>query len=190
MSNDRKTRERIIETVIRLYSQHSYETISTKQIVEEVGISKGALYWHFTSKKDIFDEAFNRCYAKILEYSRIGIDESASAIDCLKRRLKNLLHIVKNDPLCVQVAGKYVSKHLDPDDGAYPYEELYNDIVKYVRKGLRNKEIVDLPESYLFHVCLDNVYSLAAYFRKHPEYYESELLIDKMIDSMHKSIQR
>ena len=92
------TRGKILDAVIRLYSQYSYEEISTSQIIEEAGISKGTLYWHFAKKEDMFDEAFKHCYEILLEHSRIGIDENASAIACLKRRLKNILTLNKNEP--------------------------------------------------------------------------------------------
>ena len=182
------TRDKIIDTVIRLYSQYSYEEISTKQIIEEVGISKGTLYWYFERKENMFNEAFERCLKKSLEYSRAHIDEKISAIDCLKQRLKNLVILNKIDPYCIKIIFKHL-RVVAPCDTMF-YRELGGDIANYVKKGLRNKEIINLPETFLFNVIINNHRMFFEYLNQHHECYNNEPLIDQMIDSLYKSIQR
>ena len=184
------TRERIIETVIRLYSQYSYEEISTTQIAEEVGISKGTLYWHFAKKETMFEEAYGFCYKKMVECAQNGIDDNSPAIDCLKHRIKNLADLNRIEPHCMQVMGKY-KKPTSPADGPFPnyYDSVSRDIMKYIGKGLRSKEIVDLPEIFLLQTVLFINFGFLDYLSKHPEAYEDESLIDRMIDNLYKSIQ-
>ena len=189
------TRQKIIDTVIRLYSQHSYEGISTKHIVEETGIGTGTLYWHFAKKEDIFTEAFEQCYQKTVEHLRIGIDDNASAIDCLKQRLKNMVDFNKKEPHCIHFLVKHmpmIAKQVGKPGVAFPFKkELYSDVAKYIQKGLVNKEIVDLPEEFLCSVVIYNINSeFLEYLNRNPEYYENEPLVDKMIDSLYNAIKR
>jgi len=182
------TRDKIIDTVIRLYSQYSYEEISTTQIIDAVGISKGTLYWHFKTKEDMFDAAFDKCYKKTLEYTRMNMDDNAPVIDCLKRRLKNLTILNKTDPFCMQVLIKHIpviAKQKHP----VPYGEFNDDLAKYTKKGLQNNEIIDLPENFIVHTIFFINSGFIRYLNMHPQCYESETLIDKMIDSLFKSIQ-
>ncbi|WP_234405500.1 TetR/AcrR family transcriptional regulator [Paenibacillus sp. IHBB 10380] len=49
----------ILETGYHLFAEHGFEKTSMAMIAKEVGISKPALYYHFSSKKDIIDVIFD-----------------------------------------------------------------------------------------------------------------------------------
>ncbi len=58
MSNPKPTEERrreIVEASRRLFLSKGYEASSTVDIRNAVGIAKGTLYYHFSSKEDILD---------------------------------------------------------------------------------------------------------------------------------------
>jgi AcrR family transcriptional regulator len=47
------TRENIQTVALRLFAEQGYESTSMRQIAEELGFTKAALYYHFKSKEDI-----------------------------------------------------------------------------------------------------------------------------------------
>ncbi|MFE5838947.1 TetR/AcrR family transcriptional regulator [Arthrobacter sp. NPDC056493] len=47
------TRENIQAVALRLFADQGYESTSMRQIAEELGFTKAALYYHFKSKEDI-----------------------------------------------------------------------------------------------------------------------------------------
>ncbi len=47
------TRERILDIALDLFIEQGYDKTSLRQIAEELGFSKAALYYHFASKDDI-----------------------------------------------------------------------------------------------------------------------------------------
>ena len=49
------TKEEILLVSLHLFAQDGYEAVSVSQIAGELGITKGALYRHYPSKRDIFD---------------------------------------------------------------------------------------------------------------------------------------
>ncbi|OKZ68196.1 MAG: TetR family transcriptional regulator [Clostridiales bacterium 36_14] len=49
------TKEEILLVSLHLFAQDGYEAVSVSQIAGELGITKGALYRHYQSKRDIFD---------------------------------------------------------------------------------------------------------------------------------------
>lgn len=48
------TRTRILEAGRRMFAKHGYEKASLDLIASDAGLTKGAVYWHFSSKHDLF----------------------------------------------------------------------------------------------------------------------------------------
>ena len=49
------TRERILEVALRLFTEKGYDATSLREIAEELGVTKAALYYHFRTKEEILD---------------------------------------------------------------------------------------------------------------------------------------
>ena len=47
------TRERILDVALDLFIEQGFDGTSLRQIAEQLGVTKAALYYHFTSKDDI-----------------------------------------------------------------------------------------------------------------------------------------
>lgn len=50
-----ETKEKILYTALELFAQRGYDAVSVSDIAGRLGITKGALYRHYKSKRDIFD---------------------------------------------------------------------------------------------------------------------------------------
>lgn len=49
-----KTREKILSTSLKLFSEKGYDKVTVDEIVKKSGTSKGSFYQHFSAKSDIF----------------------------------------------------------------------------------------------------------------------------------------
>lgn len=49
-----KTKRKIFETSMRLFAEKGYDATSIEEITATVGVAKGTLYYHFSSKEEIF----------------------------------------------------------------------------------------------------------------------------------------
>ena len=49
-----KTKRKIFETSMKLFAQKGYDATSIEEITATVGVAKGTLYYHFSSKEEIF----------------------------------------------------------------------------------------------------------------------------------------
>lgn len=58
------TKEQILQVSLRLFAQNGYEAVSVSQISGELGITKGALYRHYASKRAIFESILARMEAQ------------------------------------------------------------------------------------------------------------------------------
>lgn len=54
------TKERILESALKLFATDGYEAVSVSMIAGELGITKGALYRHYKNKRDIFGSILKR----------------------------------------------------------------------------------------------------------------------------------
>ena len=54
------TKEDIMTAALHLFAKNGYEAVSVSQIAGELGMTKGALYRHYQSKRDIFDHIVKR----------------------------------------------------------------------------------------------------------------------------------
>lgn len=54
------TQERILEAAMQLFLDAGFEKTTMTQVAEAAGVSRATVFWHFSDKKSLFREAFNR----------------------------------------------------------------------------------------------------------------------------------
>ncbi|HEY6771623.1 MAG TPA: TetR/AcrR family transcriptional regulator [Solirubrobacterales bacterium] len=70
------TRDALIRAALELFSKRGYADVGTEEIVARAKVTRGALYHHFTDKRDLFRAVFERVEGELME--RIGAQMEAS----------------------------------------------------------------------------------------------------------------
>jgi len=60
-----ETRQHILDVAIRLFSQQGVSATSLSDIAQAAGVTRGAIYWHFRNKSDLFSEIWESSEASI-----------------------------------------------------------------------------------------------------------------------------
>jgi len=121
-----KTKRKIFETSMKLFAEKGYDATSIEDITETVGVAKGTLYYHFTSKEEIFDFLIEE-----------GIKLLQNSVDIKTAKYSNYLDKIK---AIVLIQIKIVNK----------YENLINIILTQLwGKEKRNKKCQKLIYDYI-----------------------------------------
>ena len=100
-----ETVAKILDAALELFCAQGYEGTSIQDIVDRLdGMTKGAVYHHFKSKEEIFNAAFDRAMAPIVEHRRsmLGIGNmtgAQSSSDCTHPSL--LFHKLSYGHACI-----------------------------------------------------------------------------------------
>ena len=88
------TKERILETALELFAQSGFLGTSMSDIAKQLGITKGALYKHYTSKQKILDSIVERMnkmdYERAEEYEMPETEPDGFAEDYLHTPIENI----------------------------------------------------------------------------------------------------
>lgn len=72
-------RERILEAAAREFSLHGYDAASLNRILDEAGISKGAAYYYFDDKADLYTTTILHYSQELLAGLPVDLEQFTSA---------------------------------------------------------------------------------------------------------------
>ena len=137
-----KTKRKIFEASMKLFAEKGYDATSIEEITANVGVAKGTLYYHFTSKEEIF-------YFLVEEGMKLmqnSIDIKTSKLNNYIDKLKAIVLIqikvvVKYENLITILLSQFWGKE---ERNQKCKEHVYNYISKIeqiVRNGIQAGEI-------------------------------------------------
>jgi TetR/AcrR family transcriptional repressor of nem operon len=93
------TRRRILDAAARLFRQSGYDGVGVDAIMNEVGLTAGGFYSHFSSKEALFSEAMASALApgKTLRASKSSTPSAAQPTDPLVTLIKAYLSRAHRD---------------------------------------------------------------------------------------------
>jgi AcrR family transcriptional regulator len=86
-------RDRILETATSLFVERGYDGVAMREISEACGITKAALYYHFTGKADLLSEIFTAYLDEISVVIAAGVDGGGSAEAQLRRVVRGMFEV-------------------------------------------------------------------------------------------------
>jgi AcrR family transcriptional regulator len=88
MKRGQKTEQKILKAALRLFLKNGYHGTSIHDITAKVGLTKGALYSHFKSKKDLVFRLFEEFEQHFVDDLIVNVNEQpGNAIEKLHRTI-------------------------------------------------------------------------------------------------------
>ena len=119
-----RTRDRILSTAARLFSQKGYEHTPLSHVAREAQVSKALILWHFDSKEDLFRAALGRTLEPY--YIDVGdlasLDEGAQ----ITRLIDLYVKFVRDNGYSVRFIVDLIVRQSGPDEVMSQVNELYS----------------------------------------------------------------
>jgi AcrR family transcriptional regulator len=144
-----ETRARILESSIKLFSNHGFNAASVDDICAEAGISKGAFYHHFESKQALFLALLDGWLQTVDTAIEASKDKTAP---------ETFMQMTEAFPFIFESAGDHLPMFLEfwlqasRDDKIWqasiaPYRRYHKYFTSLIKKGVEEGSFVDVdPE--------------------------------------------
>lgn len=134
-----QTRTDIMDAAIKVFSKKGVSATTLGEIAQEAGVTRGAIYWHFKNKAEIFDALCEDLHAELAEdISKDFSQPHPQPMAQLQELCIRLLQDLEGDARVQQILALFLSSHNYEGDMA-PYRD------KHVARRL---EKVDLFRQY------------------------------------------
>ncbi len=133
---------RILEAALKIYTSKPPQNVSIDEIAKEAGISKGTIFYHFKSKRELERSVLIYSIEKYFSWAYEELEERN--IDALERLIKKSLKIAKNNPRLTLFWYYVLEKELFSGDIEFAYQ-LYSQWLDLFSSMLKDVG-VDRPE--------------------------------------------
>jgi TetR/AcrR family acrAB operon transcriptional repressor len=106
-----KTRETILDAAVQMFSIWGVSRTTLAQIAKEAGVTRGAIYWHFTNKEDLLGALWEQLLLPFQPITRASENPNEpDPLGKLKQTYLNFFEELKEDPRLLQIYQILISK--------------------------------------------------------------------------------
>jgi TetR/AcrR family transcriptional regulator, acrAB operon repressor len=92
------TRSHILDTAELVFEQRGVSGTSLHEIAKAAGLTRGAIYWHFEDKADLFNAMMERATMPLEEGDVCGFDGADRTLADMRRGFREVLKRIVADP--------------------------------------------------------------------------------------------
>ena len=131
------TKRRIFETAVELFAEKGYENTGIDEITAVAGYAKGALYYHFETKEDLFDLLLEEGRKLLLNSIEIKIKKCDNPIDKLKAILRvEIKSIINYESIITVIINNTLGETSRTKKCKAAVDEFINAIENVVKEGI------------------------------------------------------
>lgn len=136
-----ETRNRILDTAERVFLKTGVSRTSLEDIAEAAGVTRGAIYWHFKNKADLFEAMMERVSLPMEEMAARADDDMEDPLDYVRGCALKVLEHVTTDPQSrrVQEICHFKVEYVDEMEQLRArHIECRTNALTLVERGMRN----------------------------------------------------
>lgn len=143
-NNPKQAIENIITISAKLFAEKGYDKTSMQDIVDALGMSKGGIFHHFSSKEDIFNAVMERQFEQIIETVSQWLDEMHGLT--AKEKLRGLINRNLTDEKIVKESSNMISSAIESPQIILAFtqnnlKKLAPIIADIIREGIEDRSI-------------------------------------------------
>ena len=93
------TREAIIQGAAEMFDRYGYDATSLSNVMAKAGVTKGALYFHFSSKEDLANAVIERQHARSVGPAWDRVEGDGGGLEAVIRLSYHLAAQLRADPV-------------------------------------------------------------------------------------------
>ena len=140
-------RAQILDAALECFATRGYHTATMDDLVRASGLSKGTLYWHFSSKEEVFLALFDRFVEEIFDaWSRLEI-EDRPPLEVVRTLGEISVDRLVSDPIPLGAWAEFLLQPKARERYASVLRQSRDRLTALMRRGIERGEIRDLaPE--------------------------------------------
>lgn len=125
------TREFLLQTAAEVFAERGYAETTMTELIARSGLTKGAFYFHFSSKEQLALAVIEEKQRQWLDSVETAINAEASAIDQLRAVAVALVRVHRDDPSAFSVSRltRDLSRVSDTADAVRDHTHAWVDMV-------------------------------------------------------------
>jgi TetR/AcrR family acrAB operon transcriptional repressor len=131
-----KTRKDIVESARRVFHQCGVGRSTLEKIAKDAGVTRGAIYWHFRDKAELFFAMREDVFAPMIERTDALLfsDDFADPLDAIEASLKEFFRVLDDCPVVREVFEIMISRCEYVDEFASVQEEVGKPAYAFLEK--------------------------------------------------------
>ena len=142
-----KRKKQILDAAMKVFVSNGFENSRMDDIVHRSGLSKGAIYHHYSSKKELFLELIDVWEVQTFPRFYSKSEDGKTATEIINEFSKEVVRVFKNKRYLFLAEIEFWAMANRDKDVQVKSNELYNKIlhlfVLVFNKGIRDKEFIE-----------------------------------------------
>jgi AcrR family transcriptional regulator len=140
-------RAQILDAALECFASRGYHTATMDDLARAAGLSKGSLYWHFSSKEEVFLALFDRFIGSMFDAWNRLETEGRPCLEVLRALGELSVEQLGSGAIPLGAWAEFLLQPRARERYASSLRESRARVVGVVRQGIENGEIRDLdPE--------------------------------------------
>ena len=137
-----KTKRKIFEASMKLFAEKGYDATSVEEITATVGVAKGTLYYHFSSKEEIYNFLLEEGTKLLINNIDVKVSKLNNSIDKLRSIALLQLRVITKYQNLITI---YLSQVWGSDQRNQKCQKYINDYIskinEIVEDGIKKGEL-------------------------------------------------
>lgn len=177
-----KTKRKIFETSMKLFADKGYDATSVEEITATVGVAKGTLYYHFSSKEEIFNFLVEEGMKLLYNSVEIKTEKLENPIDKIRAVMIIQLKVMRKYDEFITILLSQIWGNEPRHQQFRTYIYQYMDVIEaFVKEGIEKGVFRECDTRLIAEMLFGTICPLKVYKMEKNEELETEKIVDELM---------
>ena len=185
------TKRKIFEAALECFSNKGYEGSTMDDVIAAAGVSKGSIYWHFKSKRELFIELLDYWWEGLLERYEHFLASGGSAMERISKALRMTLDVSADDIYLLRAFMEFFNIGMkDPNFMEHMlgyYERGFELMTRVIEEGIENGEFGITDARFHSEAINSYIDGLMMHIIFDPDYFQKDV-VEKSVQFVKRAL--